>query len=285
MTTRTILQLRWKGIPLPLWLLVVFALSPCSANIGWSGDQNPAKSFIAHVASFQNPANAKNFVKILEKKGIHAWSKKVVVPGKGNFHRIYVGAFESRETAVNALQKLKDEHVISYFLVESVRSDEILEKGKPQPKAKEVKKATDLTPKSEPKVKEQAIPGKPEPSLPGKASEGAQPAEKAKGAAPSPLKEKKESDSLKEILVPDPVEAIPDTLAEPEEDPFDEEKKSLYDYKRGIGYLQKGQFNRPLSDFNHAIRIYPNFATGDSEVRDTSHHVEDPGDRTYSPVA
>jgi hypothetical protein len=284
MATRTVLQRRWKGIPLPLWLLVVFAISPCSANIGWAGDQNPAKSFIAHVASFQNPANAENFVKILEKKGVHAWSKKVDVPGKGNFHRVYVGAFESRETAFIALQKLKDERVISYFTVESVRSDEILEKGKPQPKAKEVKKATDLTPKSAPKVKEQAIPGKPMPSSTGKASEGAHPAENAKGAAPSPLKEKKEADSRMEILVPDPVEAIPDTPAEPEEEPFDEEKESLYDYKRGIGYLQKEQFNWPLSGFNHSIRIDPNFATGDSEVRDTFHDVEDPEDRTYCPV-
>lgn len=280
MTTRNVLQGRCKGVPLLLWVLIVFSLSPFGTNSGWAGNPNPAESFIAHVASFQNPANAENFVKILEKKGLHAWSKKMNVPGKGNFHRVYVGAFKTREIAVKVLQKLKDEHVISYFAVESVRSDEIVEKGKPQPKTTEAKEVKNLPSKSELKVKEQAIPGKPEPFSPGKTPEGEHPAEKAKGAVLSPLKEKKEADSRKEILVPDPVEAIPDTPAEP-----DEEQDSLYDDQRGIGYLLKEQLNRPLPSVSHAIWMDPTFTAGNSKGRDAFHYLGEPEDRTLILIA
>jgi len=270
MTTHPVWLIRAKSILYFLFVLVISTLSPAAPDSGWAGEQNQAETFIAHVASFQTGENADNFSKMLQHKGINSWINKVTVPGKGEFSRVYIGTYSSREAAVAALQKLKDEQIISYFTIEVENPAVLRQKGKALPQASGAK---DSFPMSEPRGKEAGAITDPAPLPPGKPSGEASPElnteDSVNEGAPEPAPGESGTVQEKDIVVPDPVEAIPDTPTEPEEEPFDAGKDSSYYYKKGIGYLEKELYDRALSSFSHSIRPDPKFAEGYIKRGDT----------------
>jgi cell division septation protein DedD len=59
------------------------------------------------VAAVKESGNAERLVARLRSKGFPAYQVRVDVPGKGAWHRVRVGAFESRAAADRMLAKLK----------------------------------------------------------------------------------------------------------------------------------------------------------------------------------
>ncbi len=63
--------------------------------------------FTIQVAAVKETANAKRLVDDLRKNGYPAYQVRVMVPGKGVWHRVRVGAYTSRDAAEQMLKKLK----------------------------------------------------------------------------------------------------------------------------------------------------------------------------------
>jgi len=259
-----------------LIVLVGLAFLSTGPDCGWAAEQSKSEVFIAHVASFKDAANAEKYSKLLESKGMKAWTNKMTVPEKGEFYRVYVGSYDNRKSAVKAMQDLKRKGVIPYFAVEG-QSTALQKKDETLPKTAEAKS---LPPKSEllqnaPPVMSKPAPQSPEtagheqlPNLqktPELLPEGkkmeAEPADKATPPAPQPVKKE-----LKE-----PVETTPlpqrdkehqTGPVEPEVTSFDPTRDASFFYNQGIKYLVKEQFDQALLSFSNAIRINSRFTEG-----------------------
>jgi cell division septation protein DedD len=82
----------------------------------------PRKPYYSlHVGSFQSPANARNRASSLRQRGLRdVWWKKVTIPGKGRWYRVYVGKHQDREEALRHGRTLKAEGIIEEFFVHEV---------------------------------------------------------------------------------------------------------------------------------------------------------------------
>ncbi len=99
-----------------LSLVAVIALSAVS-----SGKEQTKAYYRIHEASFKKAAQAEAEVKALNAKGYKAYYKKVKIPGKGLWYRVYVGQYNSPDSAAKAAVEMKQKHAIDYAAVE--RSD------------------------------------------------------------------------------------------------------------------------------------------------------------------
>ncbi|MFC1840261.1 DUF1566 domain-containing protein [Thermodesulfobacteriota bacterium] len=68
-----------------------------------------------HIASFRDLKNANNYVNTMSKKGKFIFFVTEDVPGKGTWHRVYLGKYKDRETAVECWNDLKEQGLVSYF--------------------------------------------------------------------------------------------------------------------------------------------------------------------------
>lgn len=66
-------------------------------------------SFTLHVESFKSAEAAARRVNVLREQGLDAFTRPAEVPGKGLFHRVFVGKFQDRASAGKFLEKLKAE--------------------------------------------------------------------------------------------------------------------------------------------------------------------------------
>lgn len=66
-------------------------------------------SFTLHVESFKSAEAAARRVNVLREQGLDAFTRPAEVPGKGLFHRVFVGKFQDRASASKFLEKLKAE--------------------------------------------------------------------------------------------------------------------------------------------------------------------------------
>lgn len=66
-------------------------------------------AFTLHVESFRDPLAAHKRVEFYKALGLESFLKKVEIPGKGTFHRVFVGRFQRREEA-EALRKRLEKH-------------------------------------------------------------------------------------------------------------------------------------------------------------------------------
>ena len=131
-------MLQAKHVSCFLFVLSCLVFFPALPGSGRAAEQNSSTTFIAHVASFKTETKSGIQAKQIESKGVKAWTKKMNIPGKGLYHRVYVGPFNSRKSAVTVLQKLKSDKVISYYAIEA--GDTATEvKGEILPPPQEVK--------------------------------------------------------------------------------------------------------------------------------------------------
>ncbi len=71
-----------------------------------------------HVGSFQSSANARKRAGSLREVGLRdVWWKKVTIPGKGIWYRVYVGKHQDRAEALRHGETLKAERIIEEFFV------------------------------------------------------------------------------------------------------------------------------------------------------------------------
>lgn len=66
------------------------------------------------ISSFQNLENANKLVNSLKEKGKSVFWKKVDIPGKGVFYRVYLGKYKNREDAYEYWEKLREDEAIPY---------------------------------------------------------------------------------------------------------------------------------------------------------------------------
>jgi cell division septation protein DedD len=86
----------------------VVAASPLSA------------AYSGHVASFKSEDKAVTFVNKMKAKGLVAFYQKENVPGKGELYKSYIGRYETRQLAYNALIKLMNSGEIDYFRIQKI---------------------------------------------------------------------------------------------------------------------------------------------------------------------
>ena len=73
--------------------------------------------YTLHIASFQNPAYARDDLAKLQQKGISARLLDVDIPGKGHWQRLLSGSFATRQAAETEGQRLVDQGKIETFQV------------------------------------------------------------------------------------------------------------------------------------------------------------------------
>ncbi len=77
----------------------------------------PAKGYTLHLSSYQKEAGAKEEIAKLAKKGVQAKMESVDIPGKGRWHRVLVGSFDSKDQARTQGQRLAKSGSIDSFRV------------------------------------------------------------------------------------------------------------------------------------------------------------------------
>jgi len=246
--------IRAKHILYFLFFLVCLAFCPAGPDSGLAAEQSQSETFISHVATFKSTVNAEKYLKLLESKGLKSWTNKINVPEKGEFYRVYVGSFDSRESAVKAMRILKRKRVISDFAIE-MKSAAPREKGETLPKTEEVK---NLPPESKSLQKDPtftskpAAPKSPEPSLRAKHVN--------KATTPS---------LAAASLTPKTRKKISTRLDGFGNRPLYHDRDASFYYNHGMKFLVKAQYDKALLSFSNAIRVNAKFAEGYIKRGDT----------------
>lgn len=71
--------------------------------------------FSIHIASFKNLKNANNYINRMKKKGKFIFFVTEDVPGKGSWHRVYLGKYKDKEKAEQCWNDLKAQGLVGYL--------------------------------------------------------------------------------------------------------------------------------------------------------------------------
>jgi len=83
-----------------------------------SGERAPDRRHSIHTASYRTAEGAEREVQIWKAAGYAAFVRKVDLPEKGTWHRVYVGRFPSREDSARVAAKLQSEGLLQSFTLE-----------------------------------------------------------------------------------------------------------------------------------------------------------------------
>jgi len=86
------------------------------------------------ISSFKNLENANRQVNGLKEKGKTVFWKKVNIPGKGVFHRVYLGKYKNREDAYAYWKKLRKDEAVIYCGIHEFREPVKSKSMAPPPK-------------------------------------------------------------------------------------------------------------------------------------------------------
>ncbi len=78
----------------------------------------PQPFYSVQVASLRSPSEAQKFVNYLRDKGYEAFYRRVVLPQKGVWYRVYVGRFKSFREAKSFGEKLKAKEKFKAFYIQ-----------------------------------------------------------------------------------------------------------------------------------------------------------------------
>ncbi len=113
--------LKTAGLLVCTALLVFFVSAPgthaAAAAPASSG------SFSIHISSYQQEINAIKHVRQLTAKGWPSFSRKVVLPRKGTWWRVYVGPYATQAEAEKQASRLKAKAVSQYSAIERTRPE------------------------------------------------------------------------------------------------------------------------------------------------------------------
>lgn len=152
-----------------IMLAIVLGAFPAAAESG--------KTFSLHTASYKTEKGASSDVRHLREKGYGAYFRKVSIPGKGVWYRVYAGSYESREKAAKAAGALKKSGIASFVSIERQQKPAEVKEKAVAP-AKNKKEAV----KSAPEKKKEETQGKKPASAAVKAPDAAENGKRAKAA-------------------------------------------------------------------------------------------------------
>jgi len=72
--------------------------------------QPPPFAFTLHVESFRDPLAAHKRAEFYKALGLESFIRKVEIPGKGTFHRVFVGRLQRREEAEGLQRRLEQQY-------------------------------------------------------------------------------------------------------------------------------------------------------------------------------
>ncbi len=75
------------------------------------------KVYSLQVASFRSPQEAQKYVRFLSRKGYEAFVRKVNLPQKGQWYRVYIGRFSNLKQAKNFGQQLQQKEKIKTYYI------------------------------------------------------------------------------------------------------------------------------------------------------------------------
>ncbi len=81
--------------------------------------------FAIHVASFRSEDLAVKNVETLTSQGCNAFTQPVTIAGKGDWHRVFAGAYNSRQKARQQADDLKRKKIIDTFSIVAIQPDTI----------------------------------------------------------------------------------------------------------------------------------------------------------------
>ncbi|NPA49500.1 MAG: SPOR domain-containing protein [Thermodesulfobacteria bacterium] len=88
-----------------------------------SKPKEPQHFYAIQIASLRSAAEAQKYVKYLRQKGYDAFYRKIVLPQKGTWYRVYVGRFKSISQARRFGEKLKEREKLSAFYIQKLSSE------------------------------------------------------------------------------------------------------------------------------------------------------------------
>ena len=92
-----------------------------SKNIKSSPQMNEDCIYTLHLASYKNFINTmKDCVELSELTTKNVFVKKIEIPEKGTWFRLYIGEYHSRDEAFHFGEKLKKNGTVNYFAVEKI---------------------------------------------------------------------------------------------------------------------------------------------------------------------
>jgi len=80
----------------------------------------PKKVYSIQVASYKNLDGAKKRITELVESGYDAYYKETFIKGKGTWQRIFVDKFKSKEEALEQARAMKDQKVISDYMIKII---------------------------------------------------------------------------------------------------------------------------------------------------------------------
>ncbi len=76
--------------------------------------------YSVQVASYRNIDGAMSLITLLKKQGYNPFPRTVEIPGKGEWKRVCVGRYRTREEALRAGETLRERGIINHFLIVQV---------------------------------------------------------------------------------------------------------------------------------------------------------------------
>lgn len=103
---------KYKFLILTGILVIAFSLVGMTA-----ASMSFAAAYVVHISSYQNEADALIDAKVLEKKGLPVFVKKVDLGEKGTWFRVLIGPYADYDEASDTASSVIDEAVIVYAKV------------------------------------------------------------------------------------------------------------------------------------------------------------------------
>ncbi|HID37796.1 MAG TPA: SPOR domain-containing protein [Ghiorsea sp.] len=80
---------------------------------------NTTRTFRIQVASFSTQQDAKNFIPKLQGLGIAAEVRRVEIPNKGTYFRVFTGSYMNEQDAMRAKQLIKDKFKLDGLMIQN----------------------------------------------------------------------------------------------------------------------------------------------------------------------
>jgi len=107
-----VLLIRVLLLALPI-IFIAAKISECAED----------RYYTIHLASFKELQNANDYVNAMTNKGKTIFWIKADIRGKGEYYRVYMGKYKTRDEAVELWKILKEEGAVSYFGVHEFKEE------------------------------------------------------------------------------------------------------------------------------------------------------------------
>ena len=101
-------------------LILALPIIFITAKIGECAED---RYYTIHLASFKELQNANDYVNAMTNKGKTIFWIKTEVRGQGEYYRVYMGKYKTRDEAVELWKILKEEGAVSYFGVHEFKEE------------------------------------------------------------------------------------------------------------------------------------------------------------------